>query len=143
MSNIVINPEKLRQLMDQQHYTNTRLAEETGLSDGTVKRLLKGCPTTYVTASLLSMTLGVTVDELIGGETVESDQEEVIEMTAEEALKALEKLYLERIADLKAVIVRMSREFRVAVTIAIVLMAFICFLFAFDIINPTVGWIQR
>lgn len=143
MSNIVINPEKLRRLMDQQHYTNTRLAEETGLSDGTVKRLLKGCPTTYVTASLLSMTLGVTVDELIGGETVESDQEEVIEMTAEEALKALEKLYLERIADLKAVIVRMSREFRVAVTIAIVLMAFICFLFAFDIINPTVGWIQR
>ena len=143
MSNMVINPEKLRRLMDQQHYTNTRLAEETGLSDGTVKRLLKGCPTTYVTASLLSMTLGVTVDELIGGETVESDQEEVIEMTAEEALKALEKLYLERIADLKAVIVRMSREFRVAVTIAIVLMAFICFLFAFDIINPTVGWIQR
>lgn len=143
MSNIVINPEKLRRLMDQQHYTNTRLAEETGLSDGTVKRLLKGCPTTYVTASLLSMTLGVTVDELIGGETVESDQEDVIEMTAEEALKALEKLYLERIADLKAVIVRMSREFRVAVTIAIVLMAFICFLFAFDIINPTVGWIQR
>lgn len=143
MSNIVINPEKLRRLMDQQHYTNTRLAEETGLSDGTVKRLLKGCPTTYATASLLSMALGVTVDELIGGETVESDQEEVIEMTAEEALKALEKLYLERIADLKAVIVRMNREFRVAVTIAVVLMAFICFLFAFDIINPTVGWIQR
>lgn len=129
--------------MDQQHYTNTRLAEETGLSDGTVKRLLKGCPTTYVTASLLSMTLGVTVDELIGGETAESDQEEVIEMTAEEVWKTLEKLYLERIADLKAVIVRMSREFRVAATIAIVLMAFICFLFAFDIINPTVGWIQR
>ena len=143
MSNIVINPEKLRRLMDQQHYTNTRLAEETGLSDGTVKRLLKGCPTTYVTASLLSMTLGVTVDELIGGETVESGQEEVIEMTAEEALKALEKLYLERIADLKAVIVRMSREFRVAVTIAVALMAFICFLFACDVINPSVGWIKR
>lgn len=143
MSNIVINPEKLRRLMDQQHYTNTRLAEETGLSDGTVKRLLKGCPTTYVTASLLSMTLGVTVDELISDETSESDQEETIEMTAEEVWKTLEKLYLERIADLKAVIVRMSREFRVAVMIAVVLMAFICFLFAFDIINPTVGWIQR
>lgn len=143
MLNIVINPEKLRRLMDQQHYTNTRLAEETGLSDGTVKRLLKGCPTTYVTASLLSMTLGVTVDELISDETSESDQEETIEMTAEEVWKTLEKLYLERIADLKAVIVRMSREFRVAVMIAVVLMAFICFLFAFDIINPTVGWIQR
>ena len=143
MSNIVINPEKLRRLMDQQHYTNTRLAEETGLSDGTVKRLLKGCLTTYVTASLLSMTLGVTVDELISDETSESDQEETIEMTAEEVWKTLEKLYLERIADLKAVIVRMSREFRVAVMIAVVLMAFICFLFAFDIINPTVGWIQR
>lgn len=143
MSNIVINPEKLRRLMDQQHYTNTRLAEETGLSDGTMKRLLKGCPTTYVTASLLSMTLGVTVDELISDETSESDQEETIEMTAEEVWKTLEKLYLERIADLKAVIVRMSREFRVAVMIAVVLMAFICFLFAFDIINPTVGWIQR
>ena len=130
-------------MMDQQHYTNTRLAEETGLSDGTVKRLLKGCPTTYVTASLLSMTLGVTVDELISDETSESDQEETIEMTAEEVWKTLEKLYLERIADLKAVIVRMSREFRVAVMIAVVLMAFICFLFAFDIINPTVGWIQR
>ena len=143
MSNIVINPEKLRRLMDQQHYTNTRLAEETGLSDGTVKRLLKGCPTTYVTASLLSMTLGVTVDELISDETSESDQEETIEMTAEEVWKTLEKLYLERIADLKAVIVRMSREFRVAVMIAVVLMAFICFLFAFDIINPTIGWIQR
>ena len=143
MSNIVINPEKLRRLMDQQHYTNTRLAEETGLSEGTVKRLLKGYPTTYVTASLLSATLGVTVDELISDETSESDQEETIEMTAEEVWKTLEKLYLERIADLKAVIVRMSREFRVAVMIAVVLMAFICFLFAFDIINPTVGWIQR
>lgn len=143
MSNIVINPEKLRQLMDQQHYTNTRLAEETGLSDGTVKRLLKGCPTTYVTASLLSMTLGVTVDELIGGETSASDQEETVEMTAEEALKMLEKLYLDRISDLKAVIARMSREFRVAATIAVVLMAFICFLFAFDVINPNVGWITR
>lgn len=108
-----------------------------------MKRLLKGCPTTYVTASLLSMTLGVTVDELISDETSESDQEETIEMTAEEVWKTLEKLYLERIADLKAVIVRMSREFRVAVMIAVVLMAFICFLFAFDIINPTVGWIQR
>lgn len=143
MVSIIINPDILRRLMDQQHYTNARLAEETKLSEGTVKRLLKGCPTTYVTASLLSATLGVTVDELISDETAASDQEEVIEMTAEEALKALEKLYLERIADLKAVIVRMSRDFRVAVTIAVVLMAFICFLFAFDIINPTVGWIQR
>lgn len=139
MVSIIINPDILRRLMDQQHYTNARLAEETKLSEGTVKRLLKGCPTTYVTASLLSMTLGVTVDELIGGETSASDQEETVEMTAEEALKMLEKLYLDRISDLKAVIVRMSREFRVAVT----LMAFICFLFAFDVINPNVGWIKR
>ena len=136
MVSIIINPDILRRLMDQQHYTNARLAEETKLSEGTVKRLLKGCPTTYVTASLLSMTLGVTVDELIGGE-------ETVEMTAEEALKMLEKLYLDRISDLKAVIVRMSREFRVAVTIAVALMAFICFLFAFDVINPNVGWIKR
>jgi nucleoside permease NupC len=129
--------------MDQQHYTNARLAEETKLSEGTVKRLLKGYPTTYVTASLLSATLGVTVDELISDETAASDQEETAEMTAEEALKMLEKLYLDRISVLKAVIVRMSREFRVAVTIAVALMAFICFLFAFDVINPNVGWITR
>jgi nucleoside permease NupC len=129
--------------MDQQHYTNARLAEETKLSEGTVKRLLKGYPTTYVTASLLSATLGVTVDELISDETTASDQEETTEMTAEEALKMLEKLYIDRISDLKAVIVRMSREFRVAVTIAVALMAFICFLFAFDVINPNVGWIKR
>jgi nucleoside permease NupC len=129
--------------MDQQHYTNARLAEETKLSEGTVKRLLKGYPTTYVTASLLSATLGVTVDELISDETTASDQEETTEMTAEEALKMLEKLYIDRISDLKAVIVRMSREFRVAVTIAVALMAFICFLFAFDVINPNVGWITR
>ena len=61
----------------------------------------------------------------------------------EEALKMLEKLYIDRISDLKAVIVRMSREFRVAVTIAVALMAFICFLFACDVINPSVGWIKR
>lgn len=96
-----------------------------------------------MTASLLSATLGVTVDELISDETAVSDQEETVEMTAEEALKMLEKLYLDRISDLKAVIARMSREFRVAATIAVVLMAFICFLFAFDVINPSVGWIKR
>lgn len=143
MVSIIINPDILRRLMDQQHYTNARLAEETKLSEGTVKRLLKGYPTTYVTASLLSATLGVTVDELISDETTASDQEETTEMTAEEALKMLEKLYLDRISDLKAVIVRMSREFRVAVTIAVALMAFICFLFACDVINPNVGWITR
>lgn len=143
MVSIIINPDILRRFMDQQHYTNARLAEETKLSEGTVKRLLKGYPTTYVTASLLSATLGVTVDELISDETTASDQEETTEMTAEEALKMLEKLYIDRISDLKAVIVRMSREFRVAVTIAVALMAFICFLFAFDVINPNVGWIKR
>lgn len=92
MVSIIINPDILRRLMDQQHYTNARLAEETKLSEGTVKRLLKGCPTTYVTASLLSATLGVTVDELISDETAVSDQEETVEMTAEEALKMLEKI---------------------------------------------------
>lgn len=43
MVSIIINPDILRRLMDQQHYTNARLAEETKLSEGTVKRLLKGC----------------------------------------------------------------------------------------------------
>lgn len=143
MGNIVINPEELRKLIDQKHFTNTRLAEETGLSDGTVKRLLKGCPTTYATASLIAATFDVTIDELVSGVCEIDEQEEPVEVTVEEAIKALEKIYLDRIEDLKAMIARTQRGFRIAAIVAILLAAFICFLFAYDVMNPTAGWIQR
>lgn len=122
--------------------TNLRLAEAAGLSEGTIKRILKGYPTTRTTASLLAAAFDVTIDELVSGVS-ETDEEEPEEVTVEEAVKALEKIYLDRIEDLKAMIAHTRKEFRVAAAVAISLAAFVCFLFAYDIMNPTIGWIQR
>ncbi len=142
MANITINADALQRLMDKNCLTNLRLAEAAGLSEGTIKRILKGYPTTRTTASLLAAAFDVTVDELVSGVS-ETDEEEPEEVTVEEAVKALEKIYLDRIEDLKAMIAHTRKEFRVAAAVAILLAAFVCFLFAYDIMNPTVGWIQR
>lgn len=142
MANITINVDALQRLMGKNCLTNLRLAEAAGLSEGTIKRILKGYPTTRTTASLLAAAFDVTVDELVSGVS-ETDEEEPEEVTVEEAVKALEKIYLDRIEDLKAMIAHTRKEFRVAAAVAILLAAFVCFLFAYDIMNPTVGWIQR
>lgn len=143
MANITINVDALQKLMDKNCLTNLRLAETAGLSEGTIKRILKGYPTTRTTVSLLAAAFDVTVDELVSGVSETDEQEEPEEVTMEEAVKALEKIYLERIEDLKAMISHTRNEFRVAAVVAISLAAFVCFLFAYDIMNPTVGWIQR
>lgn len=143
MANITVNVDALQKLMDKNCLTNLRLAETAGLSEGTIKRILKGYPTTRTTVSLLAAAFDVTVDELVSGVSETDEQEEPEEVTMEEAVKALEKIYLERIEDLKAMIARTQKEFRVAVAVAVLLVAFICFLFAYDLMNPTVGWIQR
>ena len=142
MANITINVDALQRLMGKNCLTNLRLAEAAGLSEGTIKRILKGYPTTRTTASLLAAAFDVTIDELVSGVS-ETDEEEPEEVTVEEAVKALEKIYLDRIEDLKAMIAHTRKEFRVAAAVAILLAAFVCFLFAYDIMNPTVGWIQR
>lgn len=142
MANITINVDALQRLMGKNCLTNLRLAEAAGLSEGTIKRILKGYPTTRTTASLLAAAFDVTIDELVSGVS-EADEEEPEEVTVEEAVKALEKIYLDRIEDLKAMIAHTRKEFRVAAAVAISLAAFVCFLFAYDIMNPTIGWIQR
>lgn len=142
MANITINVDALQRLMGKNCLTNLRLAEAAGLSEGTIKRILKGYPTTRTTASLLAAAFDVTIDELVSGVS-ETDEEEPEEVTVEEAVKALEKIYLDRIEDLKAMIAHTRKEFRVAAAVAISLAAFVCFLFAYDIMNPTIGWIQR
>lgn len=143
MANITVNVDALQKLMDKNCLTNLRLAETAGLSEGTIKRILKGYPTTRTTVSLLAAAFDVTVDELVSGVSETDEQEEPEEVTMEEAVNALEKIYLERIEDLKAMIARTQKEFRAAVVVAVLLVAFICFLFAYDLMNPTVGWIQR
>ena len=142
MANITINVDALQRLMGKNCLTNLRLAEAAGLSEGTIKRILKGYPTTRTTASLLAAAFDVTIDELVSGVS-EADEEEPEEVTVEEAVKALEKIYLDRIEDLKAMIAHTRKEFRVAAAVAISLAAFVCFLFASDIMNPQIGWIQR
>lgn len=142
MANITINVDALQRLMGKNCLTNLRLAEAAGLSEGTIKRILKGYPATRTTASLLAAAFDVTIDELVSGVS-ETDEEEPEEVTVEEAVKALEKIYLDRIEDLKAMIAHTRKEFRVAAAVAISLAAFVCFLFAYDIMNPTIGWIQR
>ncbi len=143
MANITVNVDALQKLMDKNCLTNLRLAETAGLSEGTIKRILKGYPTTRTTVSLLAAAFDVTVDELVSGVSETDEQEEPEEVTAEEAVKVLEKIYLERIEDLKSMIAHTRKEFRIATVVAISLAAFICFLFAYDLMNPTVGWIQR
>ena len=57
-------------------------------------------------------------------------------------LDAIERVYIQRIEDLKSRIEDMKKEKRTLLLLTVVLVAFICLLFGFDVLNPNAGWFR-
>jgi hypothetical protein len=110
--------------------TTARLADAASVSEMTVKRALAGQPLAEATVELLAAALETTMRWLYGDDSGE-EQEELI------------KVYQRRVIDLKITCERTRRNLRIAVIVALSLMAFICLTMAMDILVPTIGWVRR
>lgn len=148
--NLSVNPMRLRQKMSELSLTNARLAETSGISESTIKRALNGAQMSSYTIETLAIAVNVNANWLTGDEP-EIDPSEPPQRPEEPQTSdadmylhsKIEAAYIERINDLKAVCEHTRKQLRIAVIIACVLVAFICVLFAYDIMNPTAGWIRR
>lgn len=125
-----INPDRLRTKMHEMSLTTARLADAASVSEMTVKRALAGQPLAEATVELLAAALETTMRWLYGDDSGE-EQEELI------------KVYQRRVIDLKITCERTRRNLRIAVIVALSLMAFICLAMAMDILVPTIGWVRR
>lgn len=148
--NLSVNPMRLRQKMSELSLTNARLAETSGISESTIKRALNGAQMSSYTIKTLAIAVNVNTNWLTGDEP-EIDPSEPPQQSEERRMSdadmylhsKIEAAYIERINDLKAVYEHTRKQLRIAVIIACALAAFICVLFAYDIMNPTAGWIRR
>lgn len=125
-----INTDRLRAKMHEMSLTTARLADAASVSEMTVKRALAGQPLAEATVELLAAALETTMRWLYGDDSDE-EQEELI------------KVYQRRVIDLKITCERTRRNLRIAVIVALSLMAFICLAMAVDILVPTIGWVRR
>ena len=96
----------------------------------TVKRALAGQPLAEATVELLAAALETNMRWLYGDDSGD-EQEELI------------RVYQRRVIDLKITCERTRRNLRIAVIVALSLMAFICLAMAVDILVPTIGWARR
>lgn len=142
---LTIDIKLMRHRMDEMHLTYASLADKSGVSLSTIKRIFNGTPTTYATVALLATALKLTADELA---PTADDPEMSLngsndeEMDMKYVIQTLERLYLGRIDDLKSHCEYTRKGMRVVAIVAIALMTFICTLFTVDLMNPTVGWFR-
>ena len=159
-----MNPQRIRAQMKELGLSIPKLAERANLSESTVKRALNGERMSDTTAALLARALNVGLDWL--REEAVPDSEPVLNPTEPTepvdeptepptepededmriAMEAVVQAYRERLDELKATylsqIADLKRDKRVLAIAAGVLMLFVCALFTFDILNPSVGWFQ-
>lgn len=136
--------------MSEMSLTNSRLAETSGVSESTIKRALNGTPMSSYTIKTLAIAVNVSTNWLTGDEpeiepSEPPQQPDVPQLNGSDMnlYVKIQEAYVDRIADLKATYEHTKKQLRIAVIIACALVAFICLLFAYDIMNPSAGWIRR
>lgn len=156
----IVNPDRLRAKMDELGLSNSRLADMAGVSEGTIKRLMRGESSTRSTLSLVAVALDVSINWLVSPdapplpEDVSPLPENAPECQASDEAKALierlEKSYQAQVESLKQRIeairelyFRERREKQRIMIFAVILVAFLCVWLTVDVINPSVGWLRR
>lgn len=125
----------LRDAMDKQNLTIAALSERSGVSDSTIKRALAGISISSSSIELLSDTLQTDLSALKKTSAREAG-------SVDTAIDAMREAYKARIGDLQQTITYLQREKQFMRLVIILLIAFICGLFALDIANPAVGWFR-
>ena len=156
----IVNPDRLRAKMDELGLSNSRLADMAGVSEGTIKRLMRGESSTRSTLSLVAVALDVSINWLVSPDTpplpedVSPLPENAPEYQASDEAKALierlEKSYQAQVESLKQRIeairelyFRERREKQRIMIFAVILVVFLCIWLTVDVINPSVGWLRR
>lgn len=156
----IVNPDRLRAKMDELGLSNSRLADMAGVSEGTIKRLMRGESSTRSTLSLVAVALDVSINWLVSPdapplpEDVSPLPENAPECQASDEAKALverlEKSYQAQVESLKQRIeairelyFRERREKQRIMIFAVILVAFLCVWLTIDVVNPSVGWLRR
>lgn len=156
----IVNPDRLRAKMDELGLSNSRLADMAGVSEGTIKRLMRGESSTRSTLSLVAVALDVSINWLVSPdapplpEDVSPLPENAPEYQASDEAKALierlEKSYQAQVESLKQRIeairelyFRERREKQRIMIFAVILVVFLCIWLTVDVINPSVGWLRR
>lgn len=156
----IVNPDRLRAKMDELGLSNSRLADMAGVSEGTIKRLMRGESSTRSTLSLVAVALDVSINWLVSPdapplpEDVSPLPENAPECQASDEAKALverlEKSYQAQVESLKQRIeairelyFRERREKQRIMIFSVILVVFLCIWLTVDVINPSVGWLRR
>lgn len=156
----IANPDRLRAKMDEFGYSNARLADLAGVSEGTIKRLMRGETSTRPTLSLVSIALDVSIDWLTSPDPPPKPADdpplsEIAQLYPDDSeskasVDRLEKSYQTQIENLKQRIEALRelyfhehQEKHRIMIFTVVLVAFLCFWFTVDILNPSVGWLRR
>ena len=156
----IANPDRLRAKMDEFGYSNARLADLAGVSEGTIKRLMRGETSTRPTLSLVSIALDVSIDWLTSPDPPpkpadDPPMSEIAQLYPDDSeskasVDRLEKSYQTQIESLKQRIEALRelyfhehQEKHRIMIFTVVLVAFLCFWFTVDILNPSVGWLRR
>lgn len=156
----IANPDRLRAKMDEFGYSNARLADAAGVSEGTIKRLMRGETSTRPTLSLVAIALDVSIDWLVSPDALplptdvspipENAQDYPDPGEAKALVDRLEKSYQAQIESLKQRIeairelyFRERREKQKIMIFAVILVVFLCVWLTVDVINPSVGWLRR
>lgn len=133
---IIVNPARLRVKMDERGYSNSALAESATVSEGTVKRLIRGETTTRTTVSLIALALDTTVEWL-----TDPTDPPTVSTLSESYLAQIVELQ-RRVEDLKALYYHERTERQKTLVFTLILVIFICLILTVDILNPQIGWVR-
>ena len=157
-----VNIDRLRSRITERGYTIATLAEKSTISESTLYRVLNGTLTPKVgTLEMIAAPLDVTVEWLTSGvndskttapvkneseydskmtETVINETENE---TVQEAIPTTQELFARQLQMMNEHLEYSRKQFRAACIVILVLMAFICSIFAYDILNPNIGWFRK
>lgn len=152
----IANPKRLRAKMDEHGFTNAKLAEAAGVSERTIKRLLHGATSTVTTLSYIATALDVPLAWLVCKDDPpdETNETEILsephDCSGKQSADRLEQSYHVQINDLKLrseaireLYFRERKEKHRLMIFTVCLIIFVCFWLAVDIMNPSVGWLQK
>lgn len=136
----------LKRLKEQGGFSWSELETMSGVPEGTIRKVMSGATAnpSYDTVQKLVTAMGGNLSE------IDTKEQGEMEMSA---IAAIKEVYEMRINDLKEKSAEhidsmkehtrsLSRDKRILAVAVGVLMAFVMALFAYDILNPSVGWFR-
>lgn len=152
---ITVDPARLRAKMDEKGLTNARLADAAGVSEGTIKRLMRGESTSGMTLTLVADALDVPMQWL----TAQSDHDDEPDASGDDQTTSPDadvdmstrliasyvaqiEMLTQRITDLRTLLYRERQEKHRVMVFAVALVILICAWLTIDVVNPSVGWLR-